>query len=288
MEATVVILIWGTTFVSTKLLLNSFLPIEILSLRFLLGIACLWLAFPRRLRGVALQQEMLFALAGGCGVFLYYLLENIALTCTTAANVGIIMCLSPFFTAVLAQAFGKGKALCRVRFWCCFALSMAGIALISFKGEGAALSPAGDGLALLASMAWAVYSLLVQRIARFGYPVILTTRRIFCWGLAMMLPLWIGTGEWASLPGRVSDFSHMGNLLFLGIGASALCFVGWNNALRRLGVVQAGFFIYAVPVVTMLSAHWVLGETLSATVAWGCALVLSGLILSQHGRKGED
>ncbi len=54
--------------------------------------------------------------------------------------------------------------------------------------------------------AWAVYSLLVQRIAGFGYPVILTTRRIFCWGLAMMLPLWIGTGKWASLPGLVRAY----------------------------------------------------------------------------------
>ena len=67
--------------------------------RFLLGLAALYLVLPRPLRGTTPRQELTFAGAGLCGICLYYLLENIALTDTLASNVGVIVSVSPFFTA---------------------------------------------------------------------------------------------------------------------------------------------------------------------------------------------
>ena len=91
------VLIWGTTFISTKVLLDDFQPVEILFIRFALGLAALFIACPQRMRGVTRRQELLFAGAGLCGVCLYYLLENIALTYTLASNVGVILSVIPFF-----------------------------------------------------------------------------------------------------------------------------------------------------------------------------------------------
>ena len=51
LAATVTTLIWGTTFISTKVLLQHFEPVEILILRFVLGFLALLLAYPRRLKG---------------------------------------------------------------------------------------------------------------------------------------------------------------------------------------------------------------------------------------------
>ena len=76
------IIIWGTTFVSTKVLLEAFTPIEILFFRFTLGYLSLWAIYPRKGTYGTLRQELLFAAAGLCGVTLYFLLENIALTYT--------------------------------------------------------------------------------------------------------------------------------------------------------------------------------------------------------------
>ncbi len=95
-------LVWGTTFISTKVLLRDFNPIEILFFRFALGFAALWLACPHALRLTERKQEWLFAGAGLAGVTLYFLLENIALTHTFASNVGVIVAVSPFFTALLS------------------------------------------------------------------------------------------------------------------------------------------------------------------------------------------
>ena len=86
LSALITILIWGTTFISTKVLLQDFQPIEILFFRFVLGLIALFLVHPHPLKGTSLRQELTFAAAGLSGVCLYYLLENIALTYTMASN----------------------------------------------------------------------------------------------------------------------------------------------------------------------------------------------------------
>ena len=80
--ALVTILIWGTTFISTRVLLDTLTPLEILFGRFLLGYLALVMVRPRMLRPGGLRRELLFAAAGLCGVPLYFLLENLALTIT--------------------------------------------------------------------------------------------------------------------------------------------------------------------------------------------------------------
>lgn len=96
LAALITILIWGTTFISTKVLLVDFEPIEILFFRFILGFLALLIVYPHRMKGTIKQQEAVFAAAGLCGVCLYYLLENIALTYTMASNVGVIISIAPF------------------------------------------------------------------------------------------------------------------------------------------------------------------------------------------------
>ena len=67
-----------------------------------------------------LRQELLFAAAGLCGETLYFLLENIALTYTVASNVGVIISVAPFFTAIMADWLLEGEPL-RKRFFVGFA-----------------------------------------------------------------------------------------------------------------------------------------------------------------------
>ncbi|ERI10411.1 hypothetical protein HMPREF0083_01499 [Aneurinibacillus aneurinilyticus ATCC 12856] len=90
LSAIITILIWGTTYISTKILLYDFSPIEILFFRFTIGAIALMIIYPYRLKVTDKKLEFLFVCAGLCGVTLYYLLENIALTFTMASNVGVI------------------------------------------------------------------------------------------------------------------------------------------------------------------------------------------------------
>ncbi|MFV0414432.1 MAG: DMT family transporter [Oscillospiraceae bacterium] len=279
--AFITVFIWGTTFISTKILLKAFSPIEILFLRFVLGFVVLLLVYPRRLILKEKKQELYFAAAGLCGVTLYYLLENIALTYTLASNVGVIISIAPFFTAIFAHLFLAGEKL-GAQFFVGFAIAVAGIFLISFNGSSnLKLNPLGDILAILAAIVWAAYSVLTKKISGFQYNTIQSTRRIFFYGLVFMVPALFLFGFKPNM-GLLAQPVNLFNLLFLGLGASALCFVTWNSAVTILGAVKTSVYIYMVPVITVVTSAIVLGEKITGIAIVGVVLTLAGLFVSEN------
>ena len=275
------IIIWGTTFISTKVLLTDFRPVEILFFRFVMGFAALFLVCPHRLKVESRRQEATFALAGLCGICLYYLLENIALTYTMASNVGVIISVAPFFTAILSRLFLKSEEKLRANFFIGFVVAMAGVALISFNGSKLELNPVGDLLAVLAAFVWACYSILTRKISSFGYPVILTTRRTFFYGILFMVPALCLFDFKIGLE-RFADVMYLLNILYLGLGASALCFVTWNLAVKTLGAVRTSVYIYMVPVITVATSVLILKEPLTGISAVGTVMAVAGLFLSEY------
>lgn len=273
------IIIWGTTFISTKILLVDFQPVEILFFRFVMGLLALLLVYPRRLKGTNRQQELVFAAAGLCGICLYYLLENIALNLTMASNVGVIISVAPFFTAILSYLFLKEEKP-KANFFIGFAVAMIGIFLISFNGSKLELNPVGDLLALLAALIWACYSVLTKKISSYGYHTILITRRIFCYGILFMIPA-LFLFDFKLDMVRFIKPVYLFNILFLGLGASALCFVTWNFAVKVLGAVKTSVYIYMVPVITVVTSVVILHEEITVLAAVGTGLTLAGLFLSQ-------
>ena len=288
--AFVTVFIWGTTFISTKILLRSFSPVAILFLRFITGFFALLLIYPRRLRVEERRRELYFAGAGFCGISLYYLMENMALIYSFAANVGVIISTAPFFTAILAHFFLGGEKL-RWRFFAGFAVALTGIFLISVNGSSNfQLNPLGDLFAVFAAMLWAVYSVLIRKIGEFGYNNILVTRRIFFYGVVLSFPaLFFFPLDLAV--NRVTDPVNLFNILFLGLGASALCFATWNAALKILGAVKTSVYIYMVPVVTVAASFVVLREKITGLALLGIILTLAGLFVSQDktgDKQGEE
>lgn len=280
LAALLTILIWGTTFISTKVLLVDFQPVEILFFRFVLGLLALLIVCPRRMTGTTLRQEIVFGAAGLCGVCLYYLMENIALTYTMASNVGVIISAAPFFTAILSHLLLKKEEKLGAAFFVGFLIAMAGIGLISFNGSALQLNPTGDLLALLAAFLWACYSILTRRISGYGYNTILTTRRIFFYGILFMVPA-LFLFDFRLELDRFANPVYLLNILFLGLGASALCFVTWNFAVRLLGAVKTSIYIYLVPVITVAASVVILREPFTWMTGAGTVLTLAGLLLSE-------
>lgn len=276
------VLIWGVTFVSTKVLLEAFTPVEILFIRFSMGYLALAAAFPKFMKFTDLRLELLFAGAGLCGVMLYFLFENIALTYTMASNVGVLVSIAPFLTAMLAWKFLHTERPGCV-FFVGFACAIAGISMIYFNGAGVLkLNPLGDALALLAAFVWAIYSVLIRKIGGYRLNTILVTRRAFFYGLVFMLPVISAMGFSSELEALAKPRYFL-NLLFLGIGASAMCFATWNFAVKRLGAVKTSVYIYMVPVVSVVSAAIVLREHITALAICGTMLTLGGLAISEFG-----
>ena len=135
-------LIWGTTFISTKVLLEDLSPLEILVLRFVAGYIFLWIIRPVPLKAGSLKQEGIMIVAGITGIGIYYLMENIALTLTQASNISVIVSIAPIFTGILAHFFLEGE---KMKKSIVLGFVWQVDCLITFqKGETVELNPLGD------------------------------------------------------------------------------------------------------------------------------------------------
>ena len=289
LSALITILIWGTTFISTKILLFEFTPLEILASRFLLAYLFWWLVHPKTEKWKSIGEEVLFFCLGLTGITLYFFLENMALQFTLASNVGLLVATAPLLTAVIAHYFVRGERLKRgVVFG--FLLAVLGVFLVMGNGRFVVkVNPKGDFLALGAALLWAVYTILLKRVDS-GYHPIFVVRKTFFYGLITMLPLVM------ILPGSVKTVHSfggpmIGNILFLGLAASALCFVLWNRAIRTLGAVRVTNYIYLVPLITMVTSVIVLHEPVTGFMVAGACLICGGVYLSEHelsSKSGQE
>ncbi len=287
LSAFLTIFIWGTTFISTKVLLKDFQPIEILVIRFVIGFIILCMISYQPIKTNQLKEEMLFVMAGLCGICLYYLLENIALTYTFATHVGIIISTAPFFTAILSHLFMKSDERLEINFFIGFIIAMIGITLISFNENELEFNLLGDILALFASLIWAIYSILSKKISHLDYSIIDSTRHIFFYGLLFMIPISIYWGFHLNLSYIISPINLI-NLIYLGIGASALCFITWNYSVKNLGTIKTSIYIYVVPVITVITSAFILHEKITMISILGVLLTLGGLIISQIRFRKDD
>lgn len=271
--------VWGLTFVSTKVLLGYLSPIEILFSRTVLGFLTLCLLRPRVLRTKARSHELLFAAAGLTGAFGYYLAENIALQFADASFVSVAVSTAPLFTALLGFVLLKEEGF-GLRFVAGFVIAISGIALISFQEGPAHASAIGVLLCLVGALTWAVYSIVIKRLSSFGYDTIAVTKRVFAWGLIYMVVTLVATGDVFPFA-ALTEPTVMGNLAFLGILASAGCFVTWGYSVKHLGATSASAYIYLQAPVTVVWAVILLGEPFTAAIVVGLALVIVGLALSE-------
>lgn len=279
------VMVWSTTFVSTKVLLRSFQPIEVLVLRFIIGTLALFIMKPSPLRLKDKKHELYFAAAGLSGITLYFLFENIALSYTTASNVGIIISVAPIFTILLSRWLLPGIKL-HLRFFLGFAAAITGIFFISFGGDSLTVNPFGDALTVLAALGWGFYSIAIEKVAKLGYPAIQATRRIFLYGLVFLLPALFIFPFRPQISLLLLPVNFL-NLLYLGLGASAICFVVWNHAVSIIGPVKTSVYIYTSPIFTVLFSALILGERLTPLAMFGILLTLAGLVLSEGKLLGK-
>lgn len=275
-------IVWGTTFVSTKVLINHGLtPAEILFYRFLLAYICIWFISPRKLFSKSWKDELLLLGSGLTGGSLYFILENSALKITLASNVSLIISTAPLLTALLVWMFHRTEQLKR-RFIYGSAIALVGVAFVVFNGHFILkLNPLGDTLTLLASLMWAFYSLIIKKLDS-RYPVLFITRKVFFYGIVTLLPVFL------IQPLNV-DFRMLGlpvvwmNLVFLGVIASMLCYIMWNVAVKHLGAIRASNYIYINPLVTLITAAIAIHEEITPIALVGGACILAGVYFAERG-----
>lgn len=275
--AVLTVCIWGSTFIATKTLINQGLtPVEIFTYRFSLAYLCLLAFCHQKLMANTWRDEGLFLLAGLTGGSLYFISENSALEITMASNVSLIVCTTPVLTVLLSSFFFKEKL--RKGFIAGSLVALSGVTLVVFNGSVfLKLNPLGDCLTLLAALSWAFYSLILRQMGN-KHSTLFITRKVFFYGLITMI---------LYLPFAPSSF-HLerlcyplvyGNLLFLGIVASMLCYLSWNACVRIIGASRASNYLYINPLVAVWASHLFLSEPITPTALLGAGLIIGGVYI---------
>lgn len=280
--AILTVIIWGTTFVSTKILIGHGLtPGEILLYRFLLAYIGIWFICPRKLLAQSWKDELLLVGAGLCGGSLYFMAENTALGITLASNVSLIICTAPILTALLSRLFNRKERLKKHLIYGSF-MALAGVALVVFNGSFILqINPAGDFLTLLAALMWSFYGLILKRMNN-RYPTLFITRKVFFYGIVTLLPMLYLLSDTPNIQLTLQPLV-LGNLLFLGLIASLLCYIMWNTAVKELGVIQTTNYIYVVPLVTLITSAIVIDEIITGIALLGSVFILAGVYVAEKG-----
>lgn len=270
------VVVWGATFVSTKVLIaNGLTPAEIFLMRFAMAYLAILPLARGRLRAESWRDEVLMAAAGICGGSLYFLTENMALEFAPASNVSLIVCTAPVWTALVLSLVDRRERMSR-RQTLGAAVAFAGMVLVVLNGRFVLhLSPRGDLLALAAAWLWVFYSMIIKRLADRN-PALFITRKVFFYGLLTILPVF-AFRPFAATAELLARPAVWGNLLFLGLVASMLCYLLWNAAMHRLGAVRTTNYIYLNPLVTILTAALCIDERITPVALAGAALILFGM-----------
>ena len=287
--AFIIVAIWGSTFVFTKMLLLAGLsPAQIFTLRFIIAYVLL-MGYSLSKRSFRLfsdnwRDELLMLVLGITGGSVYFLAENAAMLFTTATNTSLIVCSCPLFAMLLfavvyrhSEHISKVQALGSV-------LACMGMAVVVLNGHFVLhLSPLGDLLAFAACFCWAVYSLLMKP-ATERYSTLFITRKVFFYGLLTIIPYYLIVPGFPSLDVLLRS-DVLWNLLFLGVVASMICYVAWNWVISRLGAVVATNWVYFNPITTILFAWWLLHEQITIWFLLGTVFILLGMYMADKGKK---
>lgn len=276
--------IWGTTFISTKVLLEHGLqPAQIFLIRFTLAYICLIPFVHKPLWSRNWRDEVRFMLLGLGGGSLYFLTENMALKYSPTTNVSLLVCTSPLLTTIAISLLYRSERM-NLKQIAGSLIALVGMSLVVLNGQFSLhLSPLGDMLALMAALMWMVYSIVIRGLGD-RYSSLFITRKTFFWGLATILPWFIWRHEELDFK-ALWDLSVIGNLTFLSLIASLVCFWMWAKAVLEIGTVKATNYIYINPLATIIAAYLLIDERITPTAILGAAAILAGMWIVQKTRN---
>lgn len=276
------VLIWGTAFVSIKVLGEVLTPLELTWFRYVpfLLVFAVWLALRRRDRFAKVRGAdwVRYAVAGALGVLGYHLPLNFATSSLTAGEpitggmAAILVATTPLWTLFYLALGGKRPSR---RVVVGALVAFAGVAIVVLLGRpGQGLDAAWKAaVGLLAPILWSGFNIVAKPLAdRYGS--LFTAGVTNGIGTLMLVPAGLSFGL-----EPLADFEtrHWLWLAYLSLAATVGGYILWNTGLKRLGPAQVTAYIFAIPVVATAAGALLIAEPVTLWFLAGAGLVLYGL-----------
>jgi drug/metabolite transporter (DMT)-like permease len=272
--------LWGSYPVFAKIALAHFPPYVLVALRASLASAFLTVLLFRRgfddFRALSWGDLRTFAILGFTGIFVSTGGTYLGIAFTTASSAALLQAASPVMVAIGAWLY-LGERL-RRRQWAGVILSRGSWrAIVHLE-----LLP-GDFILLLSQAGWAVYTVYGKRVLAVHSPAVATTAA-YVLGSLMLLPVPFVTARFFPAPDWASPIAWS-VVAIQGI-LGAIAHVWWYEGVHRVGASRAAIFMNLQPVVGVLLAWLMLGETIEpAEIVGGLAVVAGVGLTTRAGQR---
>jgi len=273
--------IFGFSFLFSKVALEYAHPLIILSVRFTAAFAVLnilWLTRAVKLdfKGKPKKRLLLMAVAQP---LLYYIFDLYGIENTSSAISGVIISLVPVAVLILSSVFlHERPTLSQILF---SALSLAAIITISLlSNDGAASTLTGIVLLLGAVICAAVFN-IVSRSESKSFSPFERTYIMFLVGAVgfnVIAVCSLGDSYFAELSQACASIEFIGAVSYLSILSSIAAFILYNYSTTHISAFRSASFSNLITVVSVLAGIFILGETLSVPQLICCALIVLGVL----------
>lgn len=273
--------IFGFSFLFSKVALDYSHPLIILSVRFTVAFAVLnlmWLCKILKLdfKGKPKTRLLFMAIAQP---LLYYVFELYGISNTSSAISGVIISLVPVAVLVLSSVFlHERPTRSQILF---SALSLAAIVTISIlSNDGAASTLTGILLLLGAVICAAVFN-IVSRSESKSFSPFERTYIMFlvgALGFNVIALCTLGNGYFTELSSACQSLEFWGSIAYLSLLSSIAAFALYNYSTTYISAVRSASFSNLITVVSVLAGIFILGENLSVPQLICCALIVLGVL----------
>ena len=276
-------LIWSGNFIIARGVIKVIPPVTLAFYRWLAATVIIlpfaWKYFFAELK-IVKQSPWFFLLAAITGVSVFNTLVYIAGHYSSAINMAILgTCSSPIMSVILARIFLKEK-ISPLRI-IGMIICISGILLLLSNGNIQNLISfrftKGDWWILAAALTFAIYNTSVKKKPAGIHPVNFLFS-IFLLGTIILLPFYLS--ELNNKGGIVVNAANLSAILYLGIGASVICFLIWNKAIVAIGSGRTALFGNLIPVFSSIEAVFFLGEKITSIHIISFILVVAGLLIA--------
>ena len=287
-KVTFAVLVWGASFIATKIALEDISPVTVVWLRFAMGVAILGAAVVgRRQFAVPKLKELgYFALLGFIGITFHQWLQSTGLQTALASTTAWIVATTPVFMALLGYLLLKE----RLGWMKVSGILLAGLGVLLVVSQGDLSSllegrfgTPGDFLILISAPNWAIFSVLSRRGLQ-SHPAARMMLYVMGFGwLFSSLLLFAGPG--LAEIGSLTLNGWIG-VSFLGIACSGLAYIFWYDGLQAIPASQVGAFLYLEPLVAVVVAALLLQEAILLASVIGGAIILFGVWMVNRSAPG--
>lgn len=283
-------LFWASNFIFARELNQSVAPVTLAFWRWLVAVLVL---FPFAIKPLIKQWPLVknnlgyLTISAFLGVTMFNTMLYFGSQTSAALNLSLISITTPVFIVIFARIFYA--EILTIKRILGILLVATGVIVLITRGQLSSLVNLefriGDLWMLIGAMMFALYSILLIKKPE-GLDIRAFQLSTFVLGVALLLPLY--AWEYAVVGPPVVNATVIGSIVYLGIFASLVSYVLWNQSVLLIGASKAGMIYYTIPLTSGILAWYFLGEKVGLLHVASGTLIISGIFLANYEKKKID